>query len=130
MGEIEPPFIIKNHFHLLLCELSILGSLFFFLIIKGSLHMKGICSMTALYVSKIFSHFVVCLSELLNILSFIIFFSIITSGFCVILPALSQLRETVWVCLVFLPCSLAWKSSSGSKLSNLSIHPRYVCAQL
>lgn len=45
------------------------------------------------------------------------------SGFCVLLPALSQLRETVQLCLVSLPCTLFWKFGPDSKLGNLRVHP-------
>lgn len=104
MNKIEPLFIIKSHFHFLFCELPIHSCCqFFFLIIKNSLHMKGISSMNVLYVSNIFSHFVVFQNYLISLTLLIFFYydfrilcstpsSVSTQGDCPALPGFPSLH--------------------------------------
>lgn len=122
MNKTEPLFIIKNHFHFLFCELPIHGCCqFFFLIIKGSLHMKGISSMNVLYVSNIFSHFVVSQNYLISLTLLIFFYyefrilcstpsSVSIQGDCPALPGFPSLHFGLEI-------------GPASKLGNLRVHP-------
>lgn len=83
--------------------------------------------MNALYASNIFSQFVACLLDFLEVsapkkLSIFYFlnvfiFSITASGFGVVLPIPSpHLRDMVQLCPFALPRTLAWKLTPGHKL--------------
>lgn len=89
--------------------------------------------MHVFYASHEFSHRVVCplaiLKRCLTPKIFPYFMSLtlltfpsITSGFRVVLPAVSpHLRETVGLLLVSLPCTLVWKLTPGRAPGNRSI---------